>query len=255
VYLGATILLTSRIGHPHESCVLLHSLHAVSANTLAVTTNFSTSPFSIMGSVQPASKNVLGVGIVGCGEVCQTIHIPTLGHLSEYFQVNYLCDVSDDALQYCKSKVAGSTPKTTRDVSILCASPDVDVVLIANSNEYHAAHAIIALKYNKHVLLEKPASINLRDADAIIAAETDSQGKVFVGYMRRYAAAFVDAIKEIGGVDKILYARVRGKNPSIRHTVKVLTTQTLSDPIRFLWTSLEPSQRSSLTLDPKTPKI
>jgi predicted dehydrogenase len=166
---------------------------------------------SIMGSVGTSPKKVLGVGLVGCGEVCQTVHIPTLGHLSDYFRITYLCDVSADALQHCKSKVAGEAPETTRDVAKLCASPSVDVVFIANSNEYHAAHAIIALQHNKHVLVEKPASMNIRDADAIIAAEETSQGKVFVGYMRRYAAAFVDAIKEIGGVEKILYARVRGK--------------------------------------------
>ncbi|CZR68713.1 uncharacterized protein PAC_18612 [Phialocephala subalpina] len=162
-----------------------------------------------MGSIETILKKVLGVGIIGCGEVCQTVHLPTLGHLSDYFQVTYLCDVSSDALRHCKKKVAGQEPETTRDVAKLCASPSVDVVFITNSNEYHAAHAIIALQHNKHVLLEKPASITIRDADAIIAAESKSHGKVFVGYMRRYAAAFVDAIEEIGGVEKILYARVR----------------------------------------------
>lgn len=131
--------------------------------------------------------------------------------MSDYFQVTYLCDVSSDSLQHCKTKVAGKTPETTRDIKELCASPNVDIVFIANSNEYHAAHTIIALEHDKHVMLEKPASINVRDGDAIIAAEQKSKGKVFVGYMRRYAAAFVDAIKEVGGVDKILYARVRGE--------------------------------------------
>ncbi|KAH7399864.1 hypothetical protein BKA64DRAFT_599315 [Cadophora sp. MPI-SDFR-AT-0126] len=159
-----------------------------------------------MGSI---ANKILGVGIVGCGEVCQTIHLPTLGHLSDYFRITYLCDVSTDALEHCKTKVAGQAPETTHDVAKLCASPSVDVVFIANSSEYHAAHAIIGLQHNKHILLEKPASMTIQDADAIIAAESISQGKVFVGYMRRYAPAFIDAIKEIGGVDKILYARVR----------------------------------------------
>jgi predicted dehydrogenase len=134
-----------------------------------------------------------------------------LGYLSEKFQITYLCDVSSDALAHCKTKIAGHSPKTTREVAELCASPNVDIVFVANSNEYHAAHAIIALQNNKHVLLEKPICLNLRDADAIIAAEKESEGKVFVGYMRRYAAAFVDAIQEIGGLDKISYARIRGK--------------------------------------------
>lgn len=30
-----------------------------------------------------------------------------------------------------------------------------------------------------------------------------------IGYMRRYAAAFVDAVKEVGSIEQIRYARVR----------------------------------------------
>lgn len=52
-------------------------------------------------------------------------------------------------------------------------------------------------------------ALSLKDADTLIEAEKNSSRKVMVGYMRRYASAFTDAIKEIGGLDKILYARVR----------------------------------------------
>ena len=41
------------------------------------------------------------------------------------------------------------------------------------------------------------------------AAEEQSQGRVFVGYMRRYAPGFLDAIAEVGGTGEILYAHVR----------------------------------------------
>jgi predicted dehydrogenase len=59
------------------------------------------------------------------------------------------------------------------------------------------------------VLCEKPLALNYRDIDAIIAAESKSKGRVFVGYQRRYAAAFLDAIEEVGGMGKVQYARVR----------------------------------------------
>lgn len=156
----------------------------------------------------PPSR-VVRVGIIGCGEISQVAHIPTLGHMSDYFQITYLCDISVNTLNHCKNKVIGGIPKTTCNPTELCASPDVDVVLVINSTEYHAAHAILALKYNKFVFIEKPMCLSMKDADAIIAAEKESRGKVMVGYMRRYATAFIDAVKEIGGMDKILYARVR----------------------------------------------
>jgi hypothetical protein len=37
-----------------------------------------------------------------------------------------------------------------------------------------------------------------------------SKGNVFVGYQRRYAEAFMDAVADVGGMGKIQYARVRG---------------------------------------------
>lgn len=156
---------------------------------------------------------IVRVGMIGCGEISQVVHIPTLGFMSDYFQITYLCDRSDEALSHCKTKVIGGIPKTTRDPRELCASPDVDVVFVVNSTEYHAAHAILGLQHNKFVFIEKPMCLTVQDADAIIAAEKLSQGKVMVGYMRRYATAFLDAVTEVGGMDQILYARVRGTFP------------------------------------------
>ncbi|KAF5027831.1 hypothetical protein F66182_58 [Fusarium sp. NRRL 66182] len=151
---------------------------------------------------------VVNIGLIGCGEVSQVVHIPTLSYMSRWFRITYLCDVSAASLKHCAAKLS-SNPQTTQDPSQICASDQVDAVVIASSDEYHAAHAILALQHNKHVLVEKPLALTKRDALAIGEAEKRSQGKVMVGYMRRYAAPFEDAIREIGGMDEILYARVR----------------------------------------------
>ncbi|CAI6338816.1 unnamed protein product [Periconia digitata] len=152
----------------------------------------------------------LRVGIIGCGEVSQVIHIPTLNNLSDWYRTTFLCDVSQQALAHCASKVLSSTPpKTTAIAEEICASPEVDVVLIANADAYHVPHALLALKHHKYCLLEKPAALCFRDIDLLIAAEKKSQGKILVGTMRRYASALEDAIKEIGGMGQIKYARVR----------------------------------------------
>jgi predicted dehydrogenase len=153
-------------------------------------------------------RKILNIGLIGCGEVAQVIHIPTLSFMSAWFRITYLCDVSPGALSHCVAMLHG-TAKTTRDPAELAASPDVDAVLVASSDEYHAAHAILALEHDKHVLVEKPMAMCKRDAEEIIEAEKKSKGRVMVGYMRRYAAPFEDAIREIGGLEKILYARVR----------------------------------------------
>ncbi|KAJ5142786.1 Oxidoreductase N-terminal [Penicillium bovifimosum] len=156
-----------------------------------------------------AGNKIVRVGIIGCGEITQVAHIPTLNFLSDYFQTTYLCDVSPNALTHCSKKVTGSIPRTTPDAETLCSSPEVDVVLIANSDAFHVPHALLALTHNKVVFIEKPMALSLQDADRIIEAEKNSAGKVMVGYMRRYASGFLDAVKEIGDMDQVRYARVR----------------------------------------------
>ncbi|KLO85841.1 uncharacterized protein LW93_14462 [Fusarium fujikuroi] len=155
------------------------------------------------------SDRILRVGIIGCGEISQVAHIPNINFLSHKFQTTYLCDISKQALAHCTTKVQGGTPKTTTNPEELCSSPDVDVVLIANADAYHVEHGILALKNDKFCLIEKPAATCFRDIDRLIEAEKTSKGKAFVGTMRRYATAFIDAVAEVGGMEKIQYARVR----------------------------------------------
>ncbi|KAJ4264229.1 hypothetical protein NW762_005423 [Fusarium torreyae] len=151
---------------------------------------------------------IVNIGLIGCGEISQVVHIPTLSFMSNWFRITCLCDISADSLKHCASKLS-TAPQTTKDPVELCSSDQVDAVIVASSDEYHASYAILALQHNKHVLVEKPLALTKRDALAIDEAEKSSRGKVMVGYMRRYAAPFEDAVREIGGMDKILYARVR----------------------------------------------
>jgi predicted dehydrogenase len=161
-----------------------------------------------MAVSQDTTKRIR-VGLIGCGEIAQVVHIPTLLYMKKWFTITYLCDVSVNALNHCSQNLFGSA-KTTTKPEELCASDLCDAVLIGNPDEYHAEHALLALKNNKHVFVEKPLALTKRDVYAIIEAEKASNGKVMVGQMRRYAAPFEDAVKEIGGTDKIQYARIRG---------------------------------------------
>lgn len=157
------------------------------------------------------APKVVNVGIIGCGEAAQTIHIPVLNQLFQQFKITYLCSSSLNARECCAQRVINHVPQHTSDASVLCASPDVDVVFVLSSDELHLKHTTLALASHKHVLVEKPMATTLADAKAIIEAENRSRGKVFVGYMRRYAAGFREIQDEIKQLGPILYARVRGE--------------------------------------------
>lgn len=148
----------------------------------------------------------LRIGLVGCGEVTQIMHLPSLHQLSDQFQVTALCDVSAAVLETVGD--AWQVANRYLDYHDLIAQADVDAVLIANPNAYHAEVALAAIAAGQHVLIEKPMCMTLREADAIIAAAQQQQVVVQVGYMRRYAPAFVTACRLIPELGPIRLARV-----------------------------------------------
>jgi predicted dehydrogenase len=100
-------------------------------------------------------------------------------------------------------------PRRYADASTLVRQPDLDAVFILNSDEYHADCVIAAVGNGKHVLVEKPMCLTLSEAEAIIRARDEAGVQVMVGYMRRFAPAFVQAVTEVRGLEKINYARIR----------------------------------------------
>ncbi|MDB5507039.1 MAG: oxidoreductase [Devosia sp.] len=51
----------------------------------------------------------------------------------------------------------------------LCADPNVDIVYVATPHPMHAENAILALNAGKHVMMEKPFTLNAREAAEVVA--------------------------------------------------------------------------------------
>jgi predicted dehydrogenase len=157
------------------------------------------------------------IGIVGCGEVGQIIHIPALLELRDLFAISALCDVSPSVLSNVGMHCPGAA--LYPDYRQLVADPAVDAVLVGNPDAFHAEAVIAAVKAGKHVLLEKPIAVTLAEGDAMIAAEKAAGVTVQVGYMRRYAPAYVEAVARVATMrNDIVLARVHdviGPNATI----------------------------------------
>jgi predicted dehydrogenase len=146
------------------------------------------------------------VGVIGCGEVTQIIHLPTLSQLGDRFEVTALCDVSGTVLDGVGDLWGIS--RRVRDYHDLVALPEVDAVLVANPDPWHADATLGAIAAGKDVLVEKPMCLAPRECDEIVAAAERAGAIVQVGYMRRHAPALAEAKRALEDLGDIRFARV-----------------------------------------------
>lgn len=146
------------------------------------------------------------LGVLGLGEAAQILHIPALRQLPELFTIAAV----HDAAPSVTAAVAAMAPGAVACDTVEGVLPLVDAVLIVGPNAAHASHAIAALQAGKHVMIEKPMCQTMTEAEALLAAQKAAGKIVQIGYMRRHAPAFEEAVELVKNQrDRITYARVR----------------------------------------------
>jgi predicted dehydrogenase len=80
-------------------------------------------------------------------------------------------------------------PRTYSEYAEVVDQPDIDAVLVALPNHLHAPVAIAALKARKHVLLEAPAALNVKEAAKIIETAKAMKRTVMVAHDLRFHRA------------------------------------------------------------------
>lgn len=131
----------------------------------------------------------LRVGVVGCGQIAQTMHLPYLKRLPQIEPVA-LADLSP-SLVNAVADVYGVERRYT-DHRRLLEQNDVEAVFVATRD--HAPVSIDAARAGKHVMSEKPIAFTLEDADRVIAAARESRVTLMVAYMKRYDPGFEYAL-------------------------------------------------------------
>lgn len=151
------------------------------------------------------------MGVVGCGAIAQVHHMPNLSDLYGLFKVTAVCDVSPGAAAYVADKF--HVPAHYTDYRDLLASPDVDAVLLCQSDPKTQV-AIDAFEAGKHVFIEKPMCFSLQEVDAIVTARTRA-GKVGqVGYMKLFDPAYEYAQREVETMGTPRFVQVNHLHPT-----------------------------------------
>ncbi len=149
------------------------------------------------------------VGVVGLGEIAQIVHLPILQEYSDKFEITAICDISQELLSALGERYNVPAEHRYTDYTDMAGQSDLDAVFVLNSDEYHTDTALAAIQHGKHVLIEKPMCLTRQEAESIIKARDEAGVQVMVGYMRRFAPAFVEAARHVRALEKINYARVR----------------------------------------------
>jgi predicted dehydrogenase len=146
----------------------------------------------------------LGVGIIGCGLIGEK-RVRALGP----GRLVACADILVERAQTLAKREAGAL--ATSDYRMVLARSDVDVVIVATTNDLLAAVTQAALEAGKHVLVEKPAARNVRELDAVIAMAERSGRLVRVGFNHRYHPALRKAreLYEAGALGEMMFVRGR----------------------------------------------
>jgi len=114
---------------------------------------------------------MMGFGIIGCGRISDR-HIASLAKCDRA-RLAALCDVRVERMDEIEQeyrKLSGSKSEVTKyqDLAELLQDASVQTVIIATPSALHAELAKAAIAKGKHVILEKPMALSLRDADEIV---------------------------------------------------------------------------------------
>ena len=124
----------------------------------------------------------LGVGVVGIGWVA-TQHIKAF-LANEQTRIVWLCSRDERRARVTLRRAGLRVPDarfTTRYRDLL-RSEDVDIIAIATPNHLHATQALAAARAGKHILLEKPTGLDLRELAGIRRAVRASGVRTIVSF-------------------------------------------------------------------------
>lgn len=157
------------------------------------------------------------VGVLGCGQIAQIMHLPYLHDLPGW-TIHSLCDISAEVVGKVAGKYHIPEARCYTDYDRFLEDPALDVVLICSKD--HCEPAVKAARAGKHVFVEKPFGFNLAQAEQMAAAADAAGVKMMAGYMKRYDPGFEECLRHVQGKE-ITLARFHDFGGSFAHTREV----------------------------------
>jgi len=147
------------------------------------------------------SHSAIRVALLGYGYAGKTFHAPLIKAVPG-MELALVC--SSD-----QGKVHADLPEVTvdGDAEQAATHPEIDLVVIATPNETHAPLAEAALQAGKHVVVDKPFTLTVEEAQQLAALAQQKGQLLSVFHNRRWDSDFLaaKAVKESGALGEIVY--------------------------------------------------
>jgi inositol 2-dehydrogenase len=136
----------------------------------------------------------LGVGVLGVGEMGRR-HAENLRSRVPEARLVAIADVNGARAKQVADELEIDRSFSSLEEMLLLK--EVESVLIATPDKFHAPAVIAAAAAGKDILCEKPLALTLADAQAALSAVKRAGVRLQLGFMRRYDPAYTAAFKKI----------------------------------------------------------
>jgi predicted dehydrogenase len=140
---------------------------------------------------KPLRAGLIGTGWYGKTDLLRLIQVSPV-------EVVSLCDVDQkmlaDAADLVSTRQASKKkPRTYSDYRKMLAEKDLDLVLVGTPDHWHALPTIAAIEAGMDVWCQKPISVDVVEAQAMLAAARKHKRVVQIGTQRRSTPHLVEA--------------------------------------------------------------
>lgn len=160
---------------------------------------------NIIGANEKMRASIMGVNNRG------TALAKTFGQ-QENCDVIHICDVDKRAMAKCLNNLndrQSFQAKGYTDFRASIESKDVDILVIAAPDHWHAPATLLAMQAGKHVYVEKPCSHNPREGEILIEAAKKFGKVIQMGNQRRSWPNVIEGINAVrnGDIGRVYFGK------------------------------------------------
>lgn len=161
-------------------------------------------------TLMAAPSNKIRVALVGTNS--RGLHIGKIFARMPNTEIAYVCDVDTQVTAKTIAeieKITGKKPKAEKDIRKVVADKNVDAIMVASPDHWHAPMGIMAVANGKHVFLEKPCSHNPREGEMLIEAAAKHKKIIQMGNQRRSFPGVNQMINDLksGMIGRVYFAK------------------------------------------------